>query len=126
MINAAIVDSQRIVTNIVVLDSLSELPGAVACPAWVSIGMSIDTPEPAPVITVPQSVTPRQARLALSQQGKLAAVNTAVAAADDATKITWEFALSIDRTSPLVATLGAAIGLTDSQIDDLFILAATL
>ena len=126
MINAAIIDAQRIVTNVIVVNSLSEAPGSVECPSWVGIGMSIDAPEPPAPVVVPQSVTPRQARLALSQQGKLAAVNTAVAAADDATKITWEFALSVDRNSPLVATLGAAVSLTDSQIDDLFILAATL
>ena len=124
MINAAYIDAQRIVTNVIVVDSLSEAPGTVECPDWVGIGMSIDTPAPPP--PVPSSVTPRQARLALLQDGYLNQVDLAVKNAGRDTQIAWDYAISIDRNSPLVATIGTAIGLTDSQIDDLFILAATL
>jgi hypothetical protein len=42
----AILDSNGIVLDTKVLNSLSEYPGAVTCPAWVGIGMHIDTPMP--------------------------------------------------------------------------------
>lgn len=76
--------------------------------------------------SVPQSVTMRQARLALLQSGMLASVNAAVAAADETTKITWEFSGEVQRNNALVSTLAAALSMTDAQIDDLFRLAATL
>ena len=53
-------------------------------------------------------------------------MDLAVKNAGRETQIAWDYAITIDRNSPLVATIGTAIGLTDSQIDDLFILAATL
>lgn len=75
---------------------------------------------------VPLVVTMRQARLALLQTGMLASVNSAVAAADEATKITWEFSSEVQRGHPFVATLAAALNLTEAQLDDLFTLAASL
>jgi hypothetical protein len=86
-----------------------------------------DLPEYVPeVIAVPAVVTMRQARLALLQVGLLSQVNTAVAAADEATKITWEFSSEVQRNNALVSTLAAALTLTSQQLDDLFTLAATL
>lgn len=79
---------------------------------------------------VPQSVTMRQARLALLNSGLLTSVNNAIAAmtgtAGDAARIEWEFALSVERNSPLVASLTSALGLTTEQLDALFTTAATL
>lgn len=74
----------------------------------------------------PKSVTMRQARLALLQSGLLGQVNAAVAAADEATKITWDYSSEVHRDHPFVATLAAALKLSDSQLDDLFTLAASL
>lgn len=97
--------------------------------AWVAEG---NTPQPAdPVVpAIPEVVTMRQARLALLQAGLLAQVNTAVAnmlgAAGDTARIEWEFSSTVERNRPLVQALGAALGLTDAQLDDLFRLAATL
>lgn len=79
---------------------------------------------------VPAVVAMRQARLALLQVGLLTQVNTAVAnmpgAQGDAARIEWEFSSTVERNRPLVQALGAALGLTDAQLDDLFRLAATL
>lgn len=87
--------------------------------------------KPAPVVpAIPEVVTMRQARLALLQAGLLAQVNTAVAnmpgAAGDTARIEWEFSSTVERNRPLVQSLIGALGLTESQLDDLFRLAATL
>lgn len=71
-------------------------------------------------------VTPRQARLALYGVGLLSQVNAAIAAADEPTQITWEFASEIDRNDQLVIALAAALGLSNKQVDALFAQAATL
>lgn len=83
---------------------------------------------PAPVIVsgVPQTVTMRQARLALLASGLLDDVTAAVAGAGEAAKIEWEYASDVSRNAMLIQTLGGALGLTDEQLDGLFVLAATL
>jgi len=78
-----------------------------------------------PVVIMPTSVTPRQARLALLQIGKLDAVSAALATIPDparrtAAQIEWEYATVIERNSPLVTSLAAGLGLTAADIDALF------
>lgn len=93
-----------------------------------------DGVELAPVVTpppvVPQSVTMRQARLALFGAGVLASVETAINALPSPTKeaarIEWDYSSMVDRNRALTLTLGGALGLTDAQLDTLFITAATL
>lgn len=75
---------------------------------------------------VPAVVSMRQARLALLTAGLLDQVDAAVAAADKATQITWEFATEVHRASPFIAAIGAGLGLTDAAIDKLFAAAAIL
>lgn len=75
---------------------------------------------------VPQSVTPKQARLVLSQAGLLPQVNAMVRAADEATQITWDYALTINRDDPLIIQMGTALGLSDTDIDNLFVQAAQI
>lgn len=79
---------------------------------------------------IPASITMRQARLALLQSGLLTTVNAAVAAMPgvegDAARIEWEFSGNVERNRPLVQSLAAALGLTEAQLDELFMLAATL
>lgn len=84
-------------------------------------------PPPPPIIT---SVTMRQARLALLQQGLLTQVNNAVASMPgvqgDAARIEWEFSSTVERNRPLVQSLAASLGLTSQELDGLFAFAATL
>jgi hypothetical protein len=72
----------------------------------------------------------RQARLALLRYGLLSQVDTFVASmpgvAGDAARITWEFAGDVQRSDALLAQLAGLLGLSDTQLDDLFRLAATL
>ncbi len=76
--------------------------------------------------SVPQSVTPRQVRLLLLGQGLLSQVEELIAAQDEATKITWQYALEFKRNDPLLTSLAATLGLTDQQVDEFFIAAAAL
>jgi hypothetical protein len=79
---------------------------------------------------VPESVSMRQARLALLGAGLLDAVESAIAGlpgdAGKAAKIEWEYATEIRRDNPLFAQLSAALGMSAAQLDDLFIAAAGL
>ena len=76
------------------------------------------------------SVSMRQARLALLQSGKLAAVNAALAAlpgeAGETARIEWEYATEVDPDWPLVQQLTSALGLTEEEKTALFSLARTL
>ena len=82
----------------------------------------IDTFDPRP--PVPAGVSMRQARLALLGAGLLSAVEAALASLPgvegEAARIEWEYALAVERHSPLINALAPALGLTDEQVDDLF------
>lgn len=75
-------------------------------------------------------VTMRQARLALLGAGVLSGVEPALAAMPspqrEAAEIEWEYASEVRRDAPLIAAIGGALGLSDEQIDDLFLAAAAL
>ena len=75
-------------------------------------------------------VTMRQARLALLAEGILSTVNDAIAAMDspakEAAEITWEYATEVKRLDPLVIQLGSFLELSEEQLDNLFVVAATL
>lgn len=127
MMRAALVVN-GIVVNVILVDEIPD--GYVVCPDHVGMDMAIDAPAPVPVVVVPDKVTMRQARLALLGAGLLANVNAAINAmtgqAGDAARIEWEYALSVDRNSTLVAGMAAALSLTTEQLDTLFTAAATL
>ena len=80
---------------------------------------------------VPTVVTMRQARLALLQAGLLSQVEAAIAAIEDpvqrqAVQIEWEYAAEINREHPWVQGLATALGLNETQLDDLFVAANSL
>ena len=85
-----------------------------------------DAPAPEPLPSVPQVVSPLQARLALMRMGLREQVETAVALASEDVRVSWEYATEIRRQSPLITALAPALGLTDVALDQLFTLAATL
>lgn len=72
-----------------------------------------------------ESVTPRQARIALLRAGMLDAVNQAVASNPE-WAITWEFATEVKRDDPMIAAVQELLGKTDADIDALFIEASKL
>lgn len=79
---------------------------------------------------VPQAVTMRQARLALLGAGLLPMVQAAIASLPspqkEAAEIEWEYAQEVQRKHGLVPAMAQALGMTESQIDDLFFAAAAL
>jgi hypothetical protein len=75
---------------------------------------------------VPASVTMRQARLALYGAGLLPSVESAISAAGPVAQIEWSAAGEVFRSSGLVPQMGAALGLTEPQLDALFVQASTL
>jgi len=78
------------------------------------------------VIPPPQSVTMRQARLALLDAGLLDEVEAAFAQAGVAARIEWEYAQEVRRDSPLVAQMGQVLSLDDADLDALFAQAVQL
>lgn len=78
----------------------------------------------------PKQCDMAQARLALLHYGKLDAIAPAIEGLPSPKKeqaqIEWEYKTTVSRDSVLVNELAPAIGLTDSDLDDLFALAVTL
>lgn len=100
---------------------------------YSTVELHIGSLEPVPdkVVpgNVPVEVTMRQAKLALLQFGILQQVNTAIASMTgvqgEAARIEWEYATTVKRNALLVTQIASAFGLTDEQLDQMFILAAT-
>lgn len=78
------------------------------------------------------TLTARQLRLGLITNGIMPSqVQSAIEAmppgADrEKALVEWEYASSFDRLHPLIATVGAALGLTDAQVDAMWTAAASL
>lgn len=87
-------------------------------------------PYVAPPPVVPDSVSMRQARLALLGAGLLSQVDAAIASLPspqkEAAAIEWEYAQEVQRHNGLVPAMAQALGMTDAQLDALFMQAATL
>lgn len=76
-------------------------------------------------LSVPTSITVKQARLALLKIGKLNDVATAINSLESPIKeqiqIEWEYATEIYRNHNFIETLGASLGLDKVVLDELFI-----
>ena len=74
---------------------------------------------------VPQTITPLQAKLQLLHMGLLDEVD-AMVATDRKVQLYWEYALIIERNNPILLSMATQLGLTDGQLDDMFIEASKL
>jgi hypothetical protein len=74
------------------------------------------------------SCTPFQGRMALINGNLMPQVEAIMAdpATPQETKVAWEYALEWRRASDLIESLGSSLGLTPTQIDDLFISAQNI
>lgn len=99
---------------------------------WVRSGGALVAPSPVPAASsVPLSISKRQARRALHDFGMLESVESAINNIQDPdlrqrVRIDYEDAQEYERAWPTLLQLAALIGLTDAQLDELFIHAATL
>lgn len=75
---------------------------------------------------VPTVLTIRQAKRILNSVGLLDDVDAAVAAAGRDTQIDWEYATEVKRDWPTLVAMASALGMTDDQLDNLFIEGAKL
>lgn len=103
-----------------------EVPPAAG---WVLQGVVIVPP--ITVAVVPEKVTPRQIRIALTLAGiSESFIDSAIDALSEpnrsVAKITWEYSTEVFRNNPLILSLAPAMGLTSEQVDRLFIQAAKL
>lgn len=83
-------------------------------------------PGPPPPPPVPQTITPLQARRALRAAGLLHAVSAWIGAQPDEVQEAWEYCVEVRRDSALIAGTQSALGLTSTQIDELFRTAAEI
>ena len=80
-----------------------------------------------PTVPVPQTVTMRQARLELLNRGLLDSVNATLATLNNAqAQIEWDYSNTVERDNELINALSSALGLSQDDVDDLFIKAAKL
>lgn len=117
------------IINTIVVDSLDDFPRLVDASIGGGIGDSIidGVLILRPVIAIiPQSVSMRQAARALLDAGLLDDVDALVATLPRAYQIDWQRAGTVERSNPLVEIVRQQKSMTDAQIDDLFIAAATL
>lgn len=110
--------------GIIEIPNMADIIGCVYNPATGGFSQ----PKPAPVI--PQSVTMRQARIALLRVNKLSLIQPAINSLPSPQKveaqITWEYSQEVQRNNGLVSQLAPALGMTEQDIDDLFVLAFSL
>lgn len=84
--------------------------------------------KPKPFVEVPKTITRLQAMIALSQSGLLEKIQGMMTElpASNIQRLAWENALQFERDSAMVNGMAAAIGITQYQLDDLFIAAAAI
>lgn len=101
-----------------------DVPDGFRCSAYTWNGAEVvaKPPVPEPVV-VPQSVSRAQGLAALEMAGKLSTIEAFMA--DPVTpklmKIAFENAQTFERDSPNLLLLVAMLGMTDSEVDTLFI-----
>jgi hypothetical protein len=93
--------------------------------AWLAEG---NTPDPyvPPPPPIPATVTRFQALAILAAGGYLGTIRTYINTLDvnNVQRLAWENATDWERTSPTLNALAQMLGLTDTEVDDLFIAAA--
>ena len=131
-VEADFIEGEGTFTPLPDYDPAKEVPRFVP-PGWIVVPLSVrddyvpSAPPPAPV---PEKVSRRQAKKALSRAGFLADADDAIAAmegqAGEEARIDWVDAGDFRRDDPLIAGIGSKLGLTAEAIDDLFRAAALI
>ncbi|ALK96978.1 MULTISPECIES: hypothetical protein [unclassified Massilia] len=126
---AHIIENGKII-NTIEVDSLDFMPGLVDASAGGQIGD--DWADGAPVLavvspTIPESISPRQFRQALTHFSFRQQVEAGVAASSDQDLKDWyEFTSDFQRHHPEVLAMATALGFTSDQLDQVWKYGATL
>lgn len=93
--------------------------------AWLAEG---NVPEPAdPVIEpIPQSVSKAQGLIALEMAGVLVSIETYMQTAPRLEQLAWNNIQQFERQSPLLNTLCTSFGLSQEDVDTLFVNASNV
>ena len=105
---------------------ITERPEGFVKPKWDGEWVEGEDPAVIAAALIPRSVTRFQALAALHQAGHLETVQAMMAEADPLAKLAFDNALTFERNSPTVLSMGAALGLDSAQLDALFTQAATI
>lgn len=105
--------------QVIPIDGLSPLPEV----GWTWDGISIFKARP--------DLTPRQLRLALLTYGvDLTMITTAINSMPEPSRsyasISWDYAISFERRSPMISGVAAILGLTSEEIDYIWDIGANL
>ena len=104
----------------------TDYPFTVIGDYTISDDDSLAPPPPTSPVVVPESVSPRQIRQALTRANLRDVVEGAISVANQDTKDWYEFATAFERKHPMVSALATGLGVTEQQLDDLWILAGSL
>lgn len=126
--------SDGVVTNIIEADAAFAAAAGGIASSTASVGDTYSGgafSRPAVAPPVPHQVTKRQARQALLLAGLLDSVQPAIDALPDITQrglvqIEWDDSQVFERHRPALVSLATALGLSSTQLDDLFRTAASL
>lgn len=115
-------DATNSVVHVIDKDGISRMSMmSSALPEGTEV-LPADPLPPAPIA----DISPRQIRMALTRSGLRAAVEAAVAAGDQDLKDWYEFSTAFERKNSQVTAMGMALGVTESQLDELWLLGASL
>lgn len=107
-----------------------EHPDWPAYLAWLSTGgvpqAPAATPPPDLPSPVPMSVTRYRALAAMHMAGIIGDVETIIADMHPLTQLAWQAAATFRRDSPLLKSVSLQLGMTDAEVDALFVMAASL
>lgn len=133
MARFAIIEN-AIVSNIIEADEafasqIGAIPAGEGAIGDTYVDGQFTRPAPPPP-EIPQTVTMRQCRIALLDAGLLDAVKSSIATMPgtdgERARIDWEYAQEVRRDWPLIGYMAGDLGLTDEQVDGLFMAASAI
>ena len=101
------------------------LVDGICVQTWNVVALTAEEIEANRLAKIPAAVTPRQYRRALIQTGLLDTVNAFIATQPIEVKTDWEYATEIRRDYPGWDMFAAAVGKTPTDVDNIFMLAAS-
>lgn len=127
VMKAHVIEDGKVV-NTISVNALTDRPNLISAENGGSRGDLWDGENfttPAPVVTAPQTITQIQGMKALHRAGKKKAIKTMLSApGNEEANIAFEYERTWRRDSQFIADLAPALGMTEAEVDDLFVTAA--